>query len=94
MMKSEWILYTSDNNNRIVKSEKYLNQSRITIYSPGDFSKYEIVCGIYGLMFHTVFADSLDEANTKYEQMKQDIQTFIDNDFNEDDFFCNFIEKW
>lgn len=38
-------------NPAIIKDEEYKKQTRITIYRSEDITPFEIVCGIYGLMF-------------------------------------------
>nr|WP_106788647.1 hypothetical protein [Massilistercora timonensis] len=81
-------------NPAIIKDEEYKKQTRITIYRSEDIAPFEIVCGIYGLMFHTVFAKDITEALNKYEGMKLDLQKFIDSDLNEKEFCHSFIDKW
>ena len=51
-------------------------------------------CGIYGLMFHTVFAKDMADALNKYEGMKIDLQKFVDLDLNEAEFCHSFTDKW
>lgn len=90
-----WIPYVAEKpNSTIVKDEEYKEQCRITIYHPGEISPYEIVCGIYGLMFHTVFASTLDEANEKYDGMKVDLQNYLDHGETDEDFCSDFVDKW
>lgn len=62
-----WEKYSEKKKNpAIIKDEEYKNKMRITIYRSKAIALFEIVCGIYGLMFHTVFAknmaDDLNEA--------------------------------
>ena len=62
-----WEKYVREKENpTIIQDEEYNKQSRITIYHPGDIAPYEIICGIYGVMFHTVFAKDIKEAVEKY----------------------------
>ena len=60
-----WERYIEEKKNpAIIKDEEYKNQIRITIYRSKAVAPFEIVCGIYGLMFHTVFAKNMaDELN-------------------------------
>ena len=52
-----WERYIEEKkNSAIIKDEGYKNKIRITIYRSKAIAPFEIVCGIYGLMFHTVFA--------------------------------------
>lgn len=55
-----------EENPAIIKDEEYKNKMRITIYRSKAIAPFEIVCGIYGLMFHTVFAkDMADDLNAE-----------------------------
>ena len=60
-----WEKYSEKKKNpAIIKDEEYKNKMRITIYRSKAIAPFEIVCGIYGLMFHTVFAkDMADDLN-------------------------------
>ena len=62
-----WERYIEEKKNpAIIKDEEYKNQIRITIYRSKAVAPFEIVCGIYGLMFHTVFAkDIADDLNAE-----------------------------
>ncbi len=88
-----WIPY-QDKNDSLIKSEEYKEQTRISIYCPGEFAPYEIICGIYGEMFHSVFGNTLEEITEKYEGIKIDLQKYIDSGKQDDDFCSNFTDKW
>jgi len=62
-----WERYIEEKKNpAIIKDEEYKNQIRITIYRSKAVVPFEIVCGIYGLMFHTVFAKNMaDDLNAE-----------------------------
>ena len=60
-----------------LKDEGY-NKIRITIYRSKAIAPFEIVCGIYGLMFHTVFAKDIAD----------------DLVLNEAEFCHSFTDKW
>lgn len=62
-----WERYIEEKKNpAIIKDEEYKNQIRITIYHSKAIAPFEIVYGIYGLMFHTVFAkDMADDLNAE-----------------------------
>lgn len=62
-----WEKYSEKKKNpAIIKDEEYKNKMRITIYRSKAIAPFEIVCGIYGLMFHTVFAkDMADDLNAE-----------------------------
>lgn len=58
---------------------------------------YSITCGVYGLMYHTVFAKTELEAKEKYECMKSELKDFIDADTEETDevnWVECFVGKW
>ena len=65
-------------NSAIIKDEGYKNKIRITIYRSKAIAPFEIVCGIYGLMFHTVFAKDIAD----------------DLVLNEAEFCHSFTDKW
>ena len=69
-------------NGAIINDEELSNEeARITL-EKGGYAPFGITCGIYGLMFHTVFAEDYDEAFGKYEEMKIAIADFF---INQDD---------
>ena len=61
----------------IVCDEEHPMGARVTLEKDGH-QPYGITCGIYGLMFHTVFASHENEALAKYEAIKQDIGNFFE----------------
>lgn len=90
-----WENYICETENpTIIKDEVYKKQSRITIYHPGEIAPYEIICGIYGMMFHTVFAKNIKDAIEKYEGMKKDLKEYIDSGMTDEDFCSDFVDKW
>lgn len=72
--------------------EEYKKSCRITLEKCQNY--YAITCGVYGAMVHTTFAD-YDHYQSLYDEMKKELQKFIDTDTNEDeelefyDYFCN-----
>ena len=64
-------------NGIIVKDEESVLGARITLERDGATSPYAITCGIYGLFVHTAFWGNLTEANTKYDEMKKEMQAFL-----------------
>ena len=85
-------------NGKIIKDEECSFGARITIEKEGITAPYSITCGIYGLFCHTAFCEKEQEAYKKYEDMKKDIEVFICNSNNEDDYisgWCNrFVNKY
>lgn len=74
-----WERYIEEKkNSAIIKDEEYKNKIRITIYRSKAIAPFEIVCGIYGLMFHTVFAKDIAD----------------DLVLNEAEFCHSFTDKW
>lgn len=80
---------------QIIADEEYKAESRITLEEAGCSAPYSITCGIYGLMIHTAFAASKDEAIEKYDKMKAELQTFLDSNNDNSDAWCEtFTNKW
>jgi len=63
-------------NGTILKDEVWDSESRITLEHSGG-SGYSITCGIFGLICHTAFSNSEEEAIEMLESMKRDIQEFL-----------------
>lgn len=74
----------------IIKDEQFNECCRITIEKCEKY--YAITCGIYGLMCHTTFVDE-EEYIIKYNEMKKDLQTFLNYELNEEE-TNNFIENF
>ncbi len=76
----------------VLADEEYKNACRITLEKCEKY--FTITCGIYGSMVHTAFAD-FENYQSLYNDMKQELQKFIDTDTTEDeeldfyDYFCN-----
>ena len=93
MWKSLYIAGATGSEGGIVFSdEEYKKSCRITLQKCQNY--YAITCGVYGAMVHTTFAD-FDHYQSLYDEMKMELQKFIDTDTNEDeelefyDYFCN-----
>ena len=74
--------------------EEYKNACRITLEKCDEY--YAITCGVYGSMVHTTFTD-FSHYQALYEEMKQDLQKFIDSDTTEEeelDFYDYFCHKY
>ena len=99
-----WILYEGGSsigkigseNGKIIFDEEYEDSCRITLEKTKPIP-YSITCGVYGLMCHTVFAKTEQEAKEKYEFMKIELKDFVDSYIEETDAVnwveC-FVEKW
>ncbi|MDE6102693.1 MAG: hypothetical protein K2F73_06940 [Ruminococcus sp.] len=79
--------------NNILKDEVYKNSCRITLEKYPQ--RYEITCGIYGAMVHTVYCGS--NCQEIYNSMKQELQDFIDLNTTADEeyeFYNYFTNKY
>lgn len=78
----------------VLADEEYKNSCRITLEK---CKKYcAITCGVYGAMVHTAFAD-FDCGQEKYNEMKRELQKFIDTDMTHDeelDFYDEFTNRF
>ena len=78
----------------VLADEEYKNSCRITLEKCKEY--YAITCGVYGSMMHTAFSDD-EHYKTKYEDMKKELQRFIDSDCSENEeneFYENFCSKY
>ena len=86
---------TGSENGCIVADEEYKSSCRITLEKDCRGIPYGITCGIYGLMVHTTYAGDEGEATQMYEEMKVDLQLFIDSDGGGEAVWCErFTNKW
>lgn len=77
----------------ILSDEEYKESCRITLEKCPQY--YAITCGIYGAMLHTVFCG--DEFQNVYDEMKKELQEFIDKDTSESEeieFYRYFTNKF
>ena len=90
-----WKSYKSGIENAI-KSEEYDEQTSIELFYPGEYGNYEILCDCYNLIIHSVFADTIEDANLKYNQMKKELQEIADTKDEEtrEDMICDFVDRW
>ena len=84
------------NGEHILKWEAFDASTSVEIVSPGYPANYEILCDCYNLTLHTVFADTLEEANGKYEQIKKELQeiAIIKDEEKREDMICDFVDRW
>ena len=78
----------------ILKDEEYKQSCRITLEKCTRY--YAITCGIYGAMVHTAFCSEEDHFSI-YEQMKQELATFMERDTTEaeeDEFYHYFTNRY
>lgn len=82
-----------ENGHIIIKDEEYKNSCRITLEKYPEH--YEITCGVYGAMVHTVYCRKNCQAT--YDSMKKELQDFIDRNTTADEeyeFYDYFIKKY
>jgi len=77
-------------NGVIIKDEEHSLGARITIEKNGYIAPFSITCGIYGCFAHTAFCGDEQEANEKYEEMKTDMELFL-HDPNDTD---EYLSEW
>lgn len=76
-----------------LRDEEYKGSCRITLVKFTD--RYEITCGVYGAMFHTVYCG--ENHQEIYEAMKMELQAFIDKNTTRDEeyaFYDDFTVKY
>jgi len=81
-------------NGIILIDETYKGACRITLEKC--LSYYAITCGVFGAMCCTAFCDA-EDALSKYENMKKELQQFIDADTTFDEkmaFYEYFTNKY
>ena len=77
----------------ILADEEYKESCRITLEKCPQY--YAVTCGVYGAMVHTAFCG--DNFQDVYDQMKMELQGFIDKDTSESeelDFYEYFTCKF
>lgn len=85
---------TGSENGLIIIDEEYKGSCRITLEKCERY--YAITCGIYGGMVHTALVNE-DRYKEMYENMKQDLQEFIEKKTSYDEeiqFYENFASKY
>ena len=66
-------------NRTIILDEEHIEGARITLEQNCRVNiPYAITAGIYGIMVHTVFASSKEEANKKYKELKLGLEEALD----------------
>lgn len=61
----------------ILKDEEHNSSARITLETDSKVAPYSITLGIYGLMFHTEFYDSIENAEIDYLSLKGKIERVV-----------------
>ncbi len=68
----------------IILKDEEMTGARITLEEGSIIAKFSITCGIYGLMVHTVCAGTENEALLMYDKMKEEIEWFMKQDFDDE----------
>jgi len=72
--------FIGSENGYIVMDEEHELGARITLERDGSFAPWAITCGIYGCFMHTAFAKSEDEGVQKYNSMKNDLVSIMNEE--------------
>ena len=86
-MKFSWKLFDDGNsigtigseNGKILKDEENSFGARITLEESGSIAPFSITLGIYGVMFHTDFYSSLENAKTEFGIFKSKVEKIIEH---------------
>lgn len=79
---------------QVLKDEIYTKGCRVTLEKCPKY--YAITCGVFGAFCHTVFCNE-KESSVLYEQIKAELQTFMDKETTEEEeiaFYKYFSEKY
>jgi len=95
-----WIAYDNgktigtvgSENGKILKDEEHDKGAHITLEQDCGNIPYAITCGIYGLMCHTTYASNYEEAEKKYENMKNDLQAALEKYSDNQDALIDWID--
>jgi hypothetical protein len=64
---------------KILKDEENSFGARITLEGNGSIAPFSITIGIYGLMFHTDFYSSLENAESEFKKFKTKVEKIIEH---------------
>ena len=78
----DWLVYNQGHSIGTVGSEsgeiindiEHMSGARITVEKDGSIAPYSVTLGIYGLMFHTHFASTIEDINKYIHFAKYKIQ--------------------
>jgi len=78
----DWLVYDHGNSigkvgsesGQIIADIEHRSGARITVEKDGSIAPFSVTLGIYGLMFHTHFASSMEEINKYTDFAKYKIQ--------------------
>lgn len=62
----------------ILRDEEHEDGARITLEEGGTTAPFAITCGIYGWMFHTTWCGTRQDADARFEQMREGIGVIVD----------------
>lgn len=79
---------------QVLNDEIYTKGCRVTLEKCSRY--YAITCGVFGAFCHTAFCNE-KESSALYEQIKMELQTFMDKETTEEEeiaFYQYFSEKY
>jgi hypothetical protein len=85
---------TGSERGTIVRDEEHADGARITLEEAGT-APFAITCGIYGVMVHTAFFSSRQEAENAFETMRNELDEIMKLDG--DTLYTRaeaFLDKW
>ncbi len=75
----------------IIRDEEGADGARVTLEKDTEFGvPYAITCGIYGVMFTTLYSSLKSEANNNFVKSKTLIDLYFSNDIDEDSLLKEF----
>ncbi|MFI1742829.1 hypothetical protein [Thalassobellus sediminis] len=64
---------------KILEDEENSFGARITLEEDGSIAPYSITVGIYGLIFHTDFYSTLENAENEFKNFKKKVEKIIEH---------------
>lgn len=84
-MKSNWYSFeegatigtVGSEAGNIIYDEEHVDGARISLEENSSVSSFTITLGVYGVFFHTIFCETIDEGRTKIEILKTKIEILL-----------------
>jgi len=62
----------------IVRDEEYESAARLTLEEEGSSAPYTLTCGVYGWLSHTRYFEEEAEAETAFDEMKEEFEEILE----------------